>query len=50
MGFGYVEDEAGVTADFVKAGNFEIQVAGACYSAKASLRSMYDPQNLRVRT
>ncbi|HAT18239.1 MAG TPA: oxidoreductase [Gemmatimonadetes bacterium] len=50
MGFGYVEDEAGVTADFVKAGNFEIQVAGACYSAKASLSSMYDPQNLRVRT
>ena len=50
MGFGYVEDEAGVTADFVKAGNFEIQVAGTCYSAKASLRSMYDPQNLRVRT
>ncbi len=50
MGFGYVENDAGVTADFVKAGNFEIQVAGACYSAKASLRSMYDPQNLRVRT
>lgn len=50
MGFGYVENEAGVTADFVKAGNFEIQVAGACYSAKASLSSMYDPQNLRVRT
>jgi heterotetrameric sarcosine oxidase gamma subunit len=50
MGFGYVENEAGVTADFVKTGNFEIQVAGACYSAKASLRSMYDPKNLRVRT
>ena len=50
MGFGYVENDAGVTADFVKAGNFEIQVAGACYSAKASLSSMYDPQNLRVRT
>ena len=49
-GFGYVENEAGVTTDFVKAGNFEIQVAGTCYSAQASLRSMYDPKNLRVRT
>jgi 4-methylaminobutanoate oxidase (formaldehyde-forming) len=49
MGFGYVEHQAGVTADFVKTGNFEIQVAGERYPAKASLRSMYDPKNLRVR-
>jgi 4-methylaminobutanoate oxidase (formaldehyde-forming) len=49
MGFGYVEHEAGVTADFVKTGTFEIQVAGERYPAKASLRSMYDPKNLRVR-
>jgi 4-methylaminobutanoate oxidase (formaldehyde-forming) len=49
MGFGYVEHEGGVTADFVGAGNFEIQVAGERYGATASLRSMYDPKNLRVR-
>ena len=49
MGFGYVENEAGVTADLVKSGIFEIQVAGERIPAKASLRSMYDPKNLRVR-
>jgi 4-methylaminobutanoate oxidase (formaldehyde-forming) len=48
MGFGYVDHEAGVTADFVKSGGFEIQVAGERYAATASLRPMYDPKNLRV--
>jgi len=49
MGFGYVDRKEGVTADHVKSGIFEIQVAGERYPAKASLRSMYDPKNLRVR-
>ncbi|MEE9297630.1 MAG: FAD-dependent oxidoreductase [Acidimicrobiia bacterium] len=49
MGFGYVEHDAGVTADFVKSGSFEIQVAGERFGASASLRAMYDPKNLRVR-
>ena len=48
MGFGYVESEAGVTADLVKSGGFEIQVAGERYPAAASLRPMYDMENLRV--
>ncbi len=48
MGFGYVHDDAGVTVDFVKAGGFEIQVAGERFPASASLRPMYDPKNLRV--
>ena len=49
MGLGYVEHEEGVTVDFIKSGKFEIQVAGERFPAKASLRSMYDPKNLRVR-
>jgi 4-methylaminobutanoate oxidase (formaldehyde-forming) len=49
MGFGYVDNEDGVTADLVKSGNFEILVASERYPARASLRSMYDPKNLRVR-
>ncbi len=48
MGFGYVENEAGVTADLVKSGGFEVQVAGERYPAAASLRPMYDMENLRV--
>ena len=49
MGFGYVEHNDGVTADLVNGGSFEIQVASERYPAKASLRSMYDPTNERVR-
>ncbi|MDX2381495.1 MAG: FAD-dependent oxidoreductase, partial [Acidimicrobiia bacterium] len=49
MGFGYVENADGVTAELVNGGNFAIRVAGECHPAAASLRSMYDPKNLRVR-
>jgi 4-methylaminobutanoate oxidase (formaldehyde-forming) len=49
MGFGYVEHEDGVTADLVNGGDFAIRVAGERWPAQASLRSMYDPKNLRVR-
>jgi glycine cleavage system aminomethyltransferase T/glycine/D-amino acid oxidase-like deaminating enzyme len=49
MGFGYVEHPDGVTSELVSTGSFEIQVAGERFPARASLRSMYDPKNLRVR-
>jgi 4-methylaminobutanoate oxidase (formaldehyde-forming) len=49
MGFGYVEHDGGVTAELVRDGEFEIVVAGERIPARASLRSMYDPKNERVR-
>ena len=49
MGFGYVESADGVAGDLVRAGDFEIVVAGERCSARASLRSMSDPTNERVR-
>ena len=49
MGFGYVEHPDGVTAELVANGDFEIVVAGERFPARASLRSMYDPKNERVR-
>jgi glycine cleavage system aminomethyltransferase T len=49
VGLGYVENEEGVTADYVKSGTYEIEVAGARYPAKTSLRPMYDPQGERIR-
>jgi 4-methylaminobutanoate oxidase (formaldehyde-forming) len=49
MGFGYVEHADGVTAELVDNGDFEIVVAGERVPARASLRSMYDPSNERVR-
>lgn len=50
VGLGYVENEEGVTADYVKSGRYEIQVAGVRYPAKASLRPMYDPKGTRIRS
>ena len=50
VGLGQVENEEGVTADFIKGGSFEIEVASVRYPAKASLRPLYDPQNRRVRS
>jgi 4-methylaminobutanoate oxidase (formaldehyde-forming) len=49
MGFGYVEHADGVTPDLVRDGTFEIAVASERIPARASLRSMYDPTNERVR-
>lgn len=49
MGFGYVEHDSGVTTDFLNSASFEIKVSGELFNAEASLRSMYDPKNLRVR-
>lgn len=49
MGFGYVEHPDGVTPDLVRNGDFEIVVASERVPARASIRSMYDPKNERVR-
>ncbi len=50
VGLGSVENEDGVSVDFVKSGSYEIMVAGERYPAKASLRPMYDPKGERVRS
>jgi glycine cleavage system aminomethyltransferase T/glycine/D-amino acid oxidase-like deaminating enzyme len=50
VGLGFVENNDGVTADYIKNGNFEIEVNGKRYPAKASLRPMYDPKSVRVKS
>ncbi len=50
MGFGYVEHPDGVTNDLLNSGAFELIVESERYGAKASLRAMYDPQNLRPKS
>jgi 4-methylaminobutanoate oxidase (formaldehyde-forming) len=50
MGMGFVENEDGATADFINSGTYEIDIAGKRYPAKASLRPMYDPKGIRVRS
>jgi 4-methylaminobutanoate oxidase (formaldehyde-forming) len=50
VGLGQVKNEEGVTAEYIRNGEFELEIAGVRYPAKASLRPMYDPQNKRVRS
>jgi 4-methylaminobutanoate oxidase (formaldehyde-forming) len=49
IGLGYVNHPDGVTADWVTAGRYEIEVACERFSAQASLRPMYDPKAERVK-
>ena len=50
MGMGFVENENGATVDFINSGTYEIDIAGERYPAIASLRPMYDPKGIRVRS
>jgi len=49
VGLGYVNNPDGVTADWVKDGTYEIEVACERFPARASLRPMYDPKAERVK-
>jgi 4-methylaminobutanoate oxidase (formaldehyde-forming) len=49
LGMGYVENEQGVSKEFVETSNFEIEVAGERFPARASLRAFYDPNSERSR-
>lgn len=49
VGVGTVEHDEGVIPKFIKNGSYEILSAGNRYSAKASLRPMYDPKSERVK-
>ena len=49
VGMGYVENDEGVDAAFIRSGNYEIEVLAERFSAGASLRPPYDPKGERVR-
>jgi 4-methylaminobutanoate oxidase (formaldehyde-forming) len=48
VGMGYVKNEAGVDADFIKAGRYEININGKRYPARAYLRPPYDPDRKKI--
>lgn len=50
VGMGMVQFEAGVTPELIKNSNWEIQIAGCRYPAKASLRPFYDPKGLLIKS
>ncbi|MEO6610374.1 MAG: FAD-dependent oxidoreductase [Aestuariivirga sp.] len=49
VGYGYVRNADGVTADYVKAGKYELVVAQERVAATAHLEPVYDPENLKVK-
>jgi 4-methylaminobutanoate oxidase (formaldehyde-forming) len=49
LGIGYVSDADNVSAEMIKAGGFEIEVALKRYPAIAQLQPFYDPKSDRVR-
>ena len=49
IGMGYVENDAGVSTEFIESGSYEIEIACKRMPAHASLRPFYDPGSKRVR-
>ncbi|MCU1400488.1 MAG: FAD-dependent oxidoreductase [Acidimicrobiales bacterium] len=49
IGYGYVRDPEGVTAEFVLDGTYELEVATERVPADVSLRPLYDPGMRRIK-
>ncbi|WNJ99505.1 FAD-dependent oxidoreductase [Thalassospiraceae bacterium LMO-JJ14] len=49
IGLGYVKNAEGVDAAFVASGEYQIEVAGVKFAAKASLKPLFDPKNEKIR-
>ncbi|HEX2784108.1 MAG TPA: FAD-dependent oxidoreductase [Ilumatobacteraceae bacterium] len=49
---GLVMVEAGepVTATYLSSGSWDVEIAGCRYPARASIRPLYDPENLRIKS
>lgn len=50
VGYGYVRNLDGVTADYVRAGEYELEVATERVPATVSLKPFYDPSSARVKS
>ena len=49
IGYGYVRNAGGVDADFVRTGDYELEVATERVSAQVHLKPLYDPAMARIR-
>ncbi len=48
LGLGYVKNEGGVTQDWIKSGEWEVELAWKRYAARVQLQSFYDPKGERI--
>lgn len=49
VGLSIIEDDEPINEEYIKNSKFEVEVNNVMYSAKASLRPLYDPKNERVK-
>ena len=49
VGLSMIEAEHAIDAKWIGAGEWEVDVAGTRYPARASLRPMYDPTNKKIK-
>ena len=49
LGMGYVVHDSVIDAAFIRAGCWEVEIAGERCAAEASLAPFYDPKRERVR-
>ena len=49
IGLGYVRNKTGVDRDYLQAGSYELEVAGERHRCELQLRSLYDPQMLKLK-
>ncbi len=49
IGYGLIRRAEGVTQDFVRSGQYELEVASTRVRAKVHLEPLYDPANLRIK-
>ena len=47
VALGYIENEAGVTPEFIESGNYQIEQANRLYTAHASVKPMYNSRTDR---
>jgi glycine cleavage system aminomethyltransferase T/glycine/D-amino acid oxidase-like deaminating enzyme len=49
VGLAMISAEQPITADYLTAGTWDVEIAGQRYPANASLRPLYDPDNERIK-
>ncbi len=49
IGYGYVRNQAGVDRDYLRSGDYQLEVASRRVPASIHLRPLYDPGNERIR-
>ncbi len=50
IGFGYVRNPSGVTVDYITSGSYELEVATERVACDVSMKPLYDPAGVRIKS